>query len=436
MKLHRPHTGNPLRSMKFSKLEHFLERIFSPQIFKENLWLRVVYYALTLHSILLFSAWRDTGVLTTQSLQSNGFSCWPYFLSCDVFYVFSDMPSSYSLGILYTILGTGIALSCIYAIRDRWALALFFLFLITCFKIFVVYIASYSLPTNYNELVILISILLLFARERIFALKICSTLFYYAAFFNKLHSGYLSGDVFTSLALGLPFVPDTVLPYFGILFMIMLLILPTLLWSQSRRVRILAAICLMVFHLSTIAIVGFMYPLLCIPLILLTIHSPQKIFSLKTISTDRLLFLIVLLMIVGQLFSLMIPGDNRLTGEGTKFGFYMHDANHQCSGFLEQKKTDRAVQLFPYSNGMAMGVCDPYRLWFTSRSLCAHTDTESVSMYFKHSMNGGRFYELVNEENICSKSYSLIQHNEWIHTNRPLPEWPPKNSFLISNTLP
>jgi hypothetical protein len=418
--------------MSFSNLTQALGRMFHVHEFNESPSLGFVFYALLMQSVLVFVSWRDAGILAARTVADNAHVCWPYFPSCGALSVFNDMPAGYSLGILYAAVGMCVVLACIYAFRHEWTKALIFFGVVTLFKFGMVYFATYTLPTNYNAFALYVSIALLCSRHKVFALKSIATVFYYLAAINKLHAGYLSGDVFTSLSLGLPFVPASLTHLAGLAFIALLLIAPTLLWTESARIRKYASVALITFHTATITIVGFVYPILCIPLVLLAQGLSSASLPRFTIRTHGVLICIVSVMVIGQLFPLFITGDNRITGEGTKFGFSMYDANHQCTGYLERFTHTNASELTPYQNGMAMGICDPYILWFKSRTLCAQKDTMRVALYMQHSINGGPYYEVVNEANICTLPYSLWSHNPWVHTDRILGDNPPQNSFLLS----
>jgi hypothetical protein len=325
------------------------------------------------------------------------------------------MPNGYSLGLLYAFLGLTVVLAGIFAVQRKWGVACLLLAFLTFFKFFIVYVASFNVPTNYNALAIIISAALLFPKEKTFSIKVLITLFYYVTIIYRIHPGYLSGDVFTSLAHGLPLIPKIFTPYSGALFIVTLILAPTALWIKNDSIRIAGFAILLFFHTATIAIVGFIYPLLSFSLLFFAFYVQDEQFTLKRVLAYRPLLFISLIMITGQIFPLMIPGDHRLTGEGTKLGFYMYEANHQCTGYLEAVYTNGTSNITPYSNGKAMGLCDPYLLWFDSRSVCERKEIERVGMLFDHSINGHPYIRLVDEENICNQNYSFLSHNTWIN---------------------
>jgi hypothetical protein len=417
----------------FNRINAFGERVFGSLSIEGDVWLQAIFYTLLVHSILVFNSWRDFGVFTKSLVENHSYTCWPYFLSCHNFYVFNEMPNGYSLGLLYAFLGLTVVLAGVFAVQKKWGVACILLALLTFFKFFVVYIVSFNVPTNYNTLAIIISIALLFPREKVFSIKVLITLFYYVTVIYRIHPGYLSGDVFTSLAHGLPLIPNIFTPYIGVLFIIVLILAPTAFWMRNDSMRIAGFATLLFFHTTTIAIVGFIYPLLSFSLLFFAFYAQSEQFILKRIFSYRPLLFVSLIMIIGQLFPFIITGDHRLTGEGTKLGFYMYEANHQCSGYLETIKMNGASDLIPYSNGKAMGLCDPYLLWFDAQTLCKDEHVARVGMVFDHSINGHPYIRLVDEKNICDQDYSFLSHNTWINIDgEQTPSKVNPNTFFIT----
>ena len=68
-------------------------------------------------------------------------------------------------------------------------------------------------------------------------------------------------------------------------------------------------------------------------------------------------------------------------------------------------------------SGNARHRCEPYTWWFALNELCRRDEAiESIALTFDHSINGGLFYRIVDEPDICSVGYEAFGHNDWIRT--------------------
>ena len=141
----------------------------------------------------------------------------------------------------------------------------------------------------------------------------------------------------------------------------------------------------------------------------------------------------------------LIAGDRRITLEGNRYGMFMFEANHQCVGTV---KTYRAIKvpitpsikqnnqctgrrcvtsskIYEEDNlqvreerieiGAAWNRCDPYVEWSWIQRLCRKDPSiRRIAFTFDHSINGGPFYRIVDEANICGLVYKPFSHNDWI----------------------
>jgi hypothetical protein len=128
-------------------------------------------------------------------------------------------------------------------------------------------------------------------------------------------------------------------------------------------------------------------------------------------------------MIALQFISNVIPGDEKLTLEGNKFGLYMFEANHQCISTVLTTYRDGTTTEKVSESATARGRCDPYRYWFRIHTTCKrNSDVVSVKWTFDHSINGGPFLRIVDVPDACTLSYSPIFHNSWIKTEYDNPQ--------------
>ena len=142
-------------------------------------------------------------------------------------------------------------------------------------------------------------------------------------------------------------------------------------------------------------------------------------------------FLIVLMCLL-QFIPRAIPGDEKLTMEGNRFGLYMFEANHQCIStavvFYEDGHRARDYR----ESISARSRCDPFRYWFRLKQICGASGVEKIPWTFDHSINGGPFLRIVEEENACALAYAPLGHNKWIKTEKDNPAiigWPVENIY-------
>ena len=378
--------------------------------------LQGVYYVLIFDFLFTFNDWMSRGYLTKESVEQNEAICWPYFQSCLDLYVFSAVPHGYSLSVLYMVFGSLVFLSLYFAYQSKWSLALASLFAPALFKFLMIYVFSYLTIGNYNVISLFLGLLLLFAKDKLYSLKILFSLFYLSAAVIKFNEGYLSGSIFTSLELGVPILPAVLLPYYGIAFILLVAITPVLLWSKNSNLRYFSILTLTAFHVYSISMVGFRYPALCIPIlwILFKLADYQE-FSLKRIFKDYFTIVVVFFLMLAQSLPILIAGNERLSSEGEKYGFYMYTANRQCVRTINLVYENGTREDNTYEERRGMRRCDPYEDWFRIQQACKQENIKNIEWQFNVSINGAYFHTLVDTKNACEiKTYKPFTHNDWL----------------------
>jgi len=95
----------------------------------------------------------------------------------------------------------------------------------------------------------------------------------------------------------------------------------------------------------------------------------------------------------------------------------MFEANHQCISQHTLYFKDGSTETDIRESIDARRRCDPYRAWFKFQSSCANgTLVDRIEWQFDHSINGGPFYRIVDEQDVCSLEYKAFGRNEWIKT--------------------
>jgi hypothetical protein len=232
----------------------------------------------------------------------------------------------------------------------------------------------------------------------------------------KLDEGWSIGTYFSSMRLGLPLCPDALIPLATNAAILLETVgSPLLLLSSRPRLARAAFWTFVAFHIYSIAIVGIQFSVMCLmPLIALfgprvaAIASP---FDRRAIVGWALLAFLVAYQSIG----LFIPGASRITGEGLGYGLSMFDANHQCQWDMKIESKTGAPRVVHNGTTQALKRCDPYREWFSIRTLCARGATR-VAWTYDHSINGGPFYRIVDTQDACALEYRAFGHNAWIRS--------------------
>ena len=128
----------------------------------------------------------------------------------------------------------------------------------------------------------------------------------------------------------------------------------------------------------------------------------------------------------------MIPGDEKMTLEGNFYGHYMFDANHQC--IIEVRQEPNVNSLYSeHETAAAKRRCDPYRYWQQAKMWFCNNPNEKYRLIIQHSINGGPFYEIVNEPDMCNLTYHPFYHNDWIKTEKEAtPVKRPRKKLLLT----
>jgi hypothetical protein len=193
--------------------------------------------------------------------------------------------------------------------------------------------------------------------------------------------------------------------------------------SQHRLLQRSALAFFIAFHLYSGLLVAYHYPAMVLPTLLI-LFGPLYTYTPAPLTRRATLgWLLLLTMLCLQFIPRLIPGDEKLTMEGNKFGLFMFEANHQCIStehimFKNGSTTDTRDE-----SDNARSRCDPYRYWFVINTLCQRNPTiASVAWTFDHSVDGGPFLRIVDVSNACTLHYSAFAHNNWIKTEYDNPK--------------
>lgn len=342
--------------------------------------------------------------------------CWAWAAGCTQWFSLSALPASYAQNYFFAgllALLTASAWGLVYG-YDRLAWGCFFL--VWAFKAFVIRVLQVEHGTfEYYD--VLLGFVWLFAPRKVAALRLTYVLLYVLAATIKIHPGWVQATYFTSLQLGLPVFPDAWAPLASNVVILMQLVGAWFLLARNRLLQGLALLGFIGFHLYSELLVGYRYIASTVPIMLVLFWDMQRApVSLSGEGRRRpiataVFAALLLVMFTGQLWRLAIPGDDKLTFEGTRLGLHMFEANHQCRTVVRQA----GQVLMDQADVRANHRCDPYPVMARLQALyCAQG--QPTAWTFDHSINGGPFKRIVDVPDVCALHYSTFSKNDWIRT--------------------
>lgn len=341
--------------------------------------------------------------------------CGPHLQACESLRLLSAYPFSYSQMVLNAGLFALLLLSFIFQQQKRWLEAHLTLLPVFFWRIGLFTIFSFELPANFEYFSLFLAAMLLLPKQKLYFCQIGFAFLYFLSASVKFNEGWINASYFTSLELGMAFVPDAIAPIFSNLVIGLEIFVTWWLLSQDQRKRNIAVALYVVFHLYSILIVGVRYPVYTLfPLVILFyLASPAVPRRLR--GWDYLGYAPIMIMLVLQLLPYTWGKDKRYTQEGYKLGLGMFDANHQCRSLLRYNYQDGTSREEKQESRQGMNRCMPYVVWWEIQKSCRNSKLKSVEWKFDHSINGEPFYRVVDEANACDLKYKAWGSNDWIH---------------------
>jgi len=416
------------------KFLRWYKRLFSIKEIEENLVLKWVFGAALLSHFLAFNSWFYNKATTVDAFMAKQHTCWPYFQDCGNWLFLRTLPEGYSQPFLYMVLFGTLMLS-VYLMHKRdWVLAHLTLMPSFIWHTLGAFVLTGSLSGNYEFYLFILTFVLLFLPHKEFFLKISLVLFYFLASTIKIHEGWVLGAYFSALKTGLPLFPDWSIPIWTNLVIGSQIVGAWFLMSRNWVLQRLAIFFFVVFHLYSGLLVGYRYPVTVLPTLFILFGPLYQYTKVPFTKKAMVGWVMVLLLFPLQFASILIPGDEKLTLEGNKYGLYMFEANHQCISTVTVVGADGVETIHRNVSESARSRCDPYRYWFSMTRQCDAYKEAGAHMKwtFDHSINGGPFLRIVDEEDVCSLSFEAFKHNEWIKIDKDNPEiigYPVENHY-------
>jgi hypothetical protein len=383
--------------------------------FKNNVLLQWALGALTFVYFIVFDGWIRDNVFTKEAFDQFRYVCPPYFQSCGDFYILEALPTGYSQTLLYMVF-FAILTWCAYLVyRKEWDTIQLCLMPIFAWHAANTLLFSDFRAGNYEYYVIAFGLVLLFFPHKEFFLKLTLVMFYALSTVSKIHPGWIEGGYFTALKTGLPLFPDWSIPVWTNLVIVMEMVGSWFLMSRNLVLQKVVLVFFTIFHLYSGILVEYRYPATVLPFVLIAFGPLYRFTKVPLDKKSLIGWGFICLLVALQFSPKFIEGDEKMTAEGNKYGLYMFEANHQCFSEASIYYSDGQIKKETYYGNSARNRCEPYHRWFRFKQICERRDMVSrIEWQFNHSLNGGPFYRIVDEKDVCSLEYSSVIHNEWI----------------------
>lgn len=367
---------------------------------------------------IVFSSWIASYSGTKEAIQNLDYVCPPYFQSCEVFYFLDALPYGYSQSLLYMAF-FAIFAWCGYLFAQRaWLLIQVSLIPAFIWHALNILIITDNRGGNYEYYLMAFGLVLLFFPHKEFFLKLTLVFFYVLSTISKIHPSWIEGGYFTGLRTGLPFFPDWSIPLATNLVILMEMVGSWFLLSRNMILQRISFTFFTIFHLYSGILVMYRYPANVLPFLLILFGPWYRHTHVPLNRKSIVGWAFILLLLVLQFSPKFIPGDEKLTLEANKYGLYMFEANHQCISQGEYIMNDGTRHPFTTVSEIARSRCQPYSNWFRLKNKCEQDATiDRIEWRFDHSINGGPFYRIVDEQDACKLTFNAFEHNSWIQTS-------------------
>ena len=404
-----------------------VRRYFDAQIdgIKKDTALRFYGAFLAVGQVLTFWAWHSTKAVNYLSDEAKPV-CWPFFENCFRYRFFNYDEAKLILFLFGFISVIGVLL---FLSKKLCGVAYWWLILVNLFKT-LIYVQDYSLRLNQHYMLYFATFVFLFLPNKRRLLRYTVVLFYFWASTLKFDMEWISGKALYAKPL---WIPDALIPASCVYVIILEAVITWGVLSDRKWVYWSTFFQLCLFHIISWPVVGFFYPLLMFALLAI---FPLTYFIPDPAGTKSLLnslfkgkeppatYLFIGFFSLMQLIPVVMPGDERVTGEGRLFSLHMFDALVVCEGAITLKFKDGTKQELPIpfkEIGAPRIKCDPIVNFSRAKQLCTKFNDQPAFLDLDLYYEARRGHEehmrpLVDIKDFCSQnlSYDLLRPNDWI----------------------
>jgi len=414
-----------------------LKNIFYTSEVEDSKHLQAIYWTLLIGFFLSYNVWISKNHFTKTAVEWSHHVCPPYFQNCDSLYFLAGKPYSYDSYILYTVLASFILVSAFCALKKSWNWAIGLLIPPFLYKFIYVTLFTYLPIVDFEYFHLPLVLIFIFCKNKLYFLKRAWVLNYLFAGTMKFTESWIVGSYFSSIMIGMPLFPNVLIPFITNGVALFEGITPWFLLSSNRKIRLTSLGMWLVFHVYSIIMVGFLYPLYCAPLLIaffLPDHTSQENRKVSLIPNWKG-WLVLAMLVAVNIVPFLIPTNRLFTLQGLKFGVSMFDANHQFVSIEKAFFKDGKTLSQTRKSNEAMRRANPYNHWFGLQHFCKKQNLERLEWKYLSSVNGGPFYKLVDTHDVCNLKYKAFSKNEWLltpETGAPIVGYP---SFSVPERL-
>ncbi len=369
--------------------------------------------------LLSFYAWHIHDDFVVRTLTRDFPVCWPFFEDC---HALRPMPESLVSMFLWAYGAVALASLVLFiANRSKFTVAATVLLgLSLVLKVFVS-VQDYRFMGNFHYMAYFAHLVFLFTPDKKRALPLLLVSFYVAAGLIKFTPEWLEGQTLLQHT----FLKGPWLKAACVYVIILEIALAPFLLSSRPTLRWLVLAQLIVFHIFSWHIVGYLYPLMM--LALLAFFPLQWCLDRKAsggiIPPRFVSYLVLGVFWTAQSGPLWFRGDSRITSEGRIFSLNMLDAKTECRELLVLRARGQTLDLSDHNLDLGHRIgCDPLVHLQWAQHHCRARGSldgfEGIDIRFESRLRPeNAFTPLIRIDDICNKtlSFSLFRKNEWLH---------------------
>jgi hypothetical protein len=348
-------------------------------------------------------------------------ACWPFFESC---YKLRPLNSMFLDIYFYTYLAVSLSSLFTFSFIHKFSQKGIILLTVALFMKSLVSISDYRFMGNFHYMCYFVHFAFIFFPYRKQLLPLLLVSFYVGASLVKFNSQWISGEALLKPT----FLSGTFLKVACVYVIFLeLLLSPLIIWG-SKKIRYLVFIQLVIFHLFSWHIVGYLYPLMMLlllsifPLLWINREFQDSNFNFVKIIKVKPLVTFLAFFWLAQTGPLWFKGDSAQTGEGRIFSLNMLDAKVKCEEFTYLKYKNKTVEVsdFNFDEGYRIG-CDPLLRLSLAKHHCRERvkDPDFINLdfeFFSSKKEGETFKKIIDIKDFCSTqvNYTLFKKNTWI----------------------
>jgi hypothetical protein len=408
---------------------------------KESRALQFYGAVLSLTHILTIFQWFFDNRFALNILERFYPACWPFFESC---YKWRPFDKTFIQIYFYSYLIVSFVAFFLFLFKKNSPKpALLFLTIALTLKS-LVSISDYRFMGNFHYMCYLVHLAYLFFPRKKQLIPLLIVSFYVGASLVKFNSQWITGEALLKPT----FISGNFLKLACLYVIILELLLTPFLIYGTRKLSYAIFFQLIIFHLFSWHIVGYLYPMMMLllisifPVLWLAREWNKLDFRLSKILQSKSTVIFLGIFYLAQTGPLWFKGDSAQTGEGRILSLNMLDAKVKCEEFTYLKYKNKTVEVseFNFDEGYRIG-CDPLLRLSLAKHHCRERSKDPNFLdldfeFFSQKKSGEPYKKMIQIFDFCKAqpTYTMLQKNSWIidepiaYENtitavRPLPEF-------------